>query len=73
MILRDYLETTTFPLNTTIEVIDNTGSMIGYNRRYTLFTMEKFFNLLERYLDSEIKKAVIIPKVNYLEITIYLI
>ena len=36
MILRDYLETTTFPLNTIIEVIDNTGSMIGYNRRYTL-------------------------------------
>ena len=73
MILRDYLETTTFPLNTTIEVIDNTGSMIGYNRRYTLFTTQRFFKRIERYLDSEIKKAVIIPKVNYLEITIYLI
>ena len=28
---------------------------------------------IEKYLDSEVKKAVIIPKVNYLEITIYLI
>lgn len=73
MILRDYLETTTFPLNTTIEVIDNTGSMIGYNRRYTLYTMERFFKRIEEYLDSEIKEAVVIPKVNYLEIIIYLI
>lgn len=73
MILRDYLETTTFPLNTTIEVIDNTGSMVGYNRQYTHFTMERFFKRIEEYLDSEVKKAVIIPKVNYLEITIYLI
>lgn len=73
MILRDYLETTTFPLNTTIEVIDNTGSMVGYNRRYTRFTMERFFTKIEEYLDSEVKEAVIIPKVNYLEITIYLI
>ena len=73
MILRDYLETIIVPPHTTIEVIDNTGSMIGYNRRYTLFTMERFFKRIERYLDSEIKKAVIIPKVNYLEITIYLI
>ena len=73
MILRDYLETIIVPPYTTIEVIDNTGSMIGYNRRYTLFTMERFFKRIERYLDSEVKKAVIIPKVNYLEITIYLI
>ena len=73
MILRDYLETTTFPLNTTIEVIDNTGSMIVYNRRYTFYTMERFFKRIEEYLDSEIKKAVVIPKVNYLEIIIYLI
>ena len=73
MILRDYLETTTFPLNTTIEVIDNTGSMIGYNGRYTLYTMERFFKRIEEYLDNEIKKAIVIPKVNYLEITIYLI
>lgn len=73
MILRDYLETTTFPLNTTIEIIDNTGSMIGYNRRYTFFTMERFFKRMEEYLDSEIKKVVIILKVNYLEIIVYLI
>ena len=66
MILRDYLETTTFTLNTTIEVIDNTGSMIGYNRRYTLYTMERFFKRIEEHLDNEIKKAVVIPKVRYL-------
>ena len=47
--------------------------MIGYNRRYTLYTMERFFKRIEEYLDNEIKKAIVIPKVNYLEITIYLI
>ena len=73
MILRDYLETIIVPTHTTVEVIDNTGSMIGYNRRYTLYTMERFFKRIEEHLDNEIKKAVVIPKVNYLEITIYLI
>ena len=73
MILRDYLETTTFPLNTTIEVIDNTGSTIGYVKLYTFSSMEEFFKRIQQYLDNEVEKVEIIPKENYLEITIYLI
>ena len=73
MILRDYLETTTFPLNTTIEVIDNTGSMIGYVKLYTFSSMESFFKRIKQYLDNEIEKVEIVPKETYLEITIYLI
>lgn len=73
MILRDYLETTFVPPNTTIEVIDNTGSTIGYVKHYTFSSMEMFFRRIKQYLDNEINKVEIIPKENYLEITIYLI
>lgn len=73
MTLRDYIETTTVPLNTTVEVIDNTGSTIGYVQKYTHSSMEKLFKKIKQYLDNEVKEVIIIPKVNYLEITIYLI
>ena len=73
MILRDYLETITVPPRTTIEVIDNTYSKIGYVKLYTFSSMESFFKRIKQYLDNEVKEVVIIPKENYLEITIYLI
>ena len=73
MILRDYLETIIVPPYTTIEVINNTGSTIGYVKLYTFSSMETFFKRIKQYLDNEINKVEIIPKENYLEITIYLI
>ena len=73
MILRDYLETIVVPTHTTVEVIDNTGSTIGYVKLYTFSSMETFFKRIKQYLDNEIDKVEIIPKENYLEITIYLI
>ena len=73
MILRDYLETIIVPSRTTIEVIDNTGSTIGYVKLYTFSSMESFFKRIKQYLDNEVKEVVIIPKENYLEMTIYLI
>lgn len=73
MILRDYLETITVPPRTTIEAIDNTGSTIGYVKLYTFSSMESFFKRIKEYLDNEVKEVVIIPKENYLEMTIYLI
>lgn len=73
MTLRDYIETTTVPLNTTVEVINNTGSTIGYVQHYTHASMEMLFKKIKQYLDNEVKEVIIIPKVNYLEITIYLI
>ena len=73
MILRGYLETIVVPTHTTVEVIDNTGSTIGYVKLYTFSSMETFFKRIKQYLDNEIDKVEIIPKENYLEITIYLI
>lgn len=73
MILRDYLETIIVPSRTTIEVIDNTGSMIGYVKFDGFSSMETFFKRIQQYLDSEVYEVVIIPKENYLKITIYLI
>ena len=73
MILRDYLETIIVPPYTTIEVINNTGSTIRYVKLYTFSSMEEFFKRIKQYLDNEINKVEIVPKENYLEITIYLI
>ena len=73
MILRDYLETIIVPTHTTVEVIDNTGSTIGYVKLYTFSSMETFFKRIQQYLDNEIEKVEIVPIENYLEITIYLI
>ena len=73
MILRDYPETIIVPPHTTIEIIDNTGSMIGYVKLYTFSSMETFFKRIQQYLDNEINKVEIIPKENYIEMTIYLI
>ena len=73
MILRDYLETIIVPSRTTIEVIDNTGSKIGYVKFDGFSSMETFFKRIQQYLDSEVYEVVIIPKENYLKITIYLI
>ena len=73
MILRDYLETIVIPTHTTVEVIDNTGSTIGYVKLYTFSSMEAFFKRIKQYLDNEINTVEIVPKENYLEITIYLI
>lgn len=73
MILRDYLETIIVPPYTTIEVIDNTGSKIGYVKPYTSFTKKIFFKKIKQYLDNEVSKVEIVPKETYLEITIYLI
>lgn len=72
MILRDYLETIIIPPHTT-EIIDNTGSTIGYVKPYTFSSMETFFKRINQYLDNEVNKIEIVPKENYLEITIYLI
>ena len=72
MILRDYLETIIVPPHTT-EVIDNTGSTIGYVKLHTFSSMETFFKRIKQYLDNEVNKIEIVPKENYLEITIYLI
>ena len=52
MILRDYLETIIVPPYTTIEVIDNTGSMISYVKLYTFSSMEAFFKRIKQYLDN---------------------
>ena len=73
MILRDYLETIVVPTHTTVAVIDNTGSTIGYVKLYTFSSMETFFKRIQQYLDNEVEKVEIVPKENYLEITIYLI
>ena len=73
MILRDYLETIIVPPYTTTEVIDNTGSTIGYVKLYTFSSMETFFKRIQQYLDNEIEKVEIVPKETYLEMTIYLI
>lgn len=73
MILRDYLETIIVPTHTTVEVINNTGSTIGYVKLYTFSSMETFFKRIKQYLDNEVNKVEIVPKENYLEITIYLI
>ena len=73
MILRDYLETIIVPTHTTVEIIDNTGSMIGYVKLYTFSSMEAFFKRIKQYLDNEITTVEIIPKENYLDITLYLI
>ena len=73
MILRDYLETIVVPTHTTVEVIDNIGSTIGYVKLYTFSSMETFFRRIKQYLDNEVEKVEIVPIENYLEITIYLI
>ena len=66
MILRDYLETIIVPTHTTIEVIDNTGSMIGYVKLYTFSSMEAFFKRIKQYLDNEVNKVEIVPKETYI-------
>lgn len=73
MTLRDYIETTTAPLLTTVEIIDNAGTTIGYVKKYTYTSMEMLFKRIKRHLDNEIKEVIIIPKENYIEINIYLI